>query len=143
MNKSSIAIVALLALIGLALACPGTPTVKNLSNSRVGYGSASRHARCPSSKLIDHRQQPLTRANLNGQWSLMFFGYTHCPDICPIGLQTMAEMIKAIDDSDVSGMLQVYFMSVDPERDRPESAGRIRRLISIPGSMAPPRRSSS
>ena len=50
----------------------------------------------------------------------MFFGYVHCPDICPITLQTMNEMLTAIDDNDVSDALQIIFVSVDPERDKPE-----------------------
>ena len=50
----------------------------------------------------------------------MFFGYTHCPDICPASLQTMGEMLRAIDDADVARAVKVYFISVDPERDLPD-----------------------
>ena len=74
----------------------------------------------PEFELLDHNQRPLTRASLKGKWNLMFFGYTHCPDICPASLQTLSEMMGSIDDPDVSGALRVYFVSVDPERDRPE-----------------------
>jgi cytochrome oxidase Cu insertion factor (SCO1/SenC/PrrC family) len=65
-------------------------------------------------------KQPLTRASLEGKWNLIFFGYTHCPDICPASLQTLSEMMGSIEDPDVTGALRVYFVSVDPERDRPE-----------------------
>ena len=50
----------------------------------------------------------------------MFFGYTHCPDICPASLQTMSDMVNAIEDPDVAAALRVYFVSVDPERDNSE-----------------------
>ena len=50
----------------------------------------------------------------------MFFGYTHCPDICPISLQALADMMRAIEDKHVREAIQVYFVSVDPERDTAE-----------------------
>ena len=74
----------------------------------------------PEFELRDHNNQPLTRESLNGKWNLIFFGYTHCPDICPASLQTMAEMFTAIEDPDVLEAIQVYFVSVDPERDNAE-----------------------
>jgi protein SCO1/2 len=74
----------------------------------------------PEFELVDHDNQPLTRANLNGKWNLMFFGYTHCPDICPISLQVLSDMVTAIEDPDVVDALRIYFVSVDPERDKPE-----------------------
>lgn len=54
-----------------------------------------------------------------GNWSLLFFGYTHCPDVCPTELFMLAEMMRAIehDPAAVSQLPQVVFVSVDPERD--------------------------
>ena len=119
MNKSSIAIVALLALIG------GFSISWFLNNNKpveledgLWFGEQARAL--PEFELVDHDNRPLTRSSLNGKWSLIFFGYTHCPDICPASLQTMAEMFTAIEDPDVLGAMQVYFVSVDPERDNPE-----------------------
>lgn len=74
----------------------------------------------PEFELLDHNRRPLNRDSFSGKWNLIFFGYTHCPDICPASLQTMREMIGAINDPDVADALQVYFVSVDPERDKPE-----------------------
>lgn len=56
---------------------------------------------------------------IQGQWSLLFFGYTHCPDVCPTELFMLAEMMRAIEqDPDVvSQAPQVVFVSVDPNRD--------------------------
>jgi len=118
MNKSSIAIVAVIALVGgFALSWYVNSQKPVQLESGLWFGAQARAL--PEFELVDHRQQPLTRADLAGHWSLMFFGYTHCPDICPIALQTLADMMRQIDDSDVSGALRVYFVSVDPERDRP------------------------
>ena len=71
-------------------------------------------------ELVDHNNQSLDNSRLSGKWSLMFFGYTNCPDICPTSLQTLSDMMNAIDDSDVRNSIQVIFVSVDPERDSPE-----------------------
>jgi len=70
-------------------------------------------------ELRDQNNQPFGEKQLRGKWSLLFFGYTHCPDICPISLQAMAEMMEAIDDKHVREDLQVTFISVDPARDTP------------------------
>ena len=74
----------------------------------------------PEFHLIDHNNQNLDQSRLSGKWSLVFFGYTHCPDICPTSLQTLAEMMKMIDDPDVRNAIQVIFISVDPDRDSAE-----------------------
>lgn len=54
-----------------------------------------------------------------GKWSLLFFGYTHCPDVCPTELFMLAEMMRGIEQNPdaVSQPPQVVFVSVDPERD--------------------------
>ena len=119
MKRSSIIIVALIALIGgfgLSWYAHNSKPVE--LESGLWFGEQARAL--PEFELIDHNRQPLTRDSLRGQWSLLFFGFTHCPDICPISLQALADMYKAIDDADVSDALQIYFVSVDPGRDSPE-----------------------
>lgn len=119
MNKSSIAAVAIVALIsGLAISW----FIQNSKSIQLEAGTwFGEQARLlPEFELVDHDNRKLTRASLEGKWNLIFFGFTHCPDICPAGLQTMSEMVEAIDDPDVRSALQVYFVSVDPERDKPE-----------------------
>ena len=68
--------------------------------------------------LHDSNGQPFTLEQLTGHWSLLFFGYTHCPDVCPTTLQTLATMVKRLQanypDTDIP---QVVFVSVDPARD--------------------------
>ena len=72
----------------------------------------------PAFELTDHEGRPFTRESLKGRWTFLFFGYTHCPDVCPTTLQAMAMTLKAIKPGErpVGGM----FISVDPERDTQE-----------------------
>ena len=119
MNKSSIAIVALLALIGGFSISWFISSNKPIElETGLWFGEQARAL--PEFELIDHNDQALNRTSLTGKWSLMFFGYTHCPDICPASLQTMSDMVNAIEDPDVAAALRVYFVSVDPERDNSE-----------------------
>ena len=73
----------------------------------------------PEFQLLDHNNQSFGKPELAGKWSLMFFGYTSCPDVCPTSLQSLSDMMKAIGDEDVRRVLQVIFISVDPDRDTP------------------------
>ena len=69
-------------------------------------------------ELIDHHGQPFTKAQLNDKWSLVFFGYTSCPDVCPTTLQNLSfiyDELKAITQKS-----QVLLVSVDPQRDSQE-----------------------
>lgn len=63
----------------------------------------------------------LTERNLIGKWDLVFFGYTHCPDICPVTLQKMQQMTAQLahDNPKLLANTQVIFISVDPKRDTP------------------------
>lgn len=69
--------------------------------------------------LIDESGEAFTEANLEGKWSLLFFGFTHCPDICP---STMADMNRLVDglSEEERQRLQIVLVTVDPERDTPE-----------------------
>ena len=119
MNKSSIAAVAVVALLGgLALSWMIKSSKPVELEAGTWFGEQARAL--PEFELIDHDNRPLDRNSFEGKWNLIFFGFTHCPDICPASLQTMNEMLAAIDDPDVLAALQVYFVSVDPERDKPE-----------------------
>jgi protein SCO1/2 len=119
MNKSSIAIVALAALVtGFAISWYLGSSKPVQLEAGTWFGEQARAL--PEFELVDHDNSPLTRTSLNGKWNLIFFGYTHCPDICPTSMQTLSDMMRAIEDPDVAGALRVYFVSVDPERDQPE-----------------------
>lgn len=70
-------------------------------------------------ELRTHRDEPFNPASLKGKWSFMFFGYTHCPDICPTTMQVLADMDKRLADLEPGfhDDTQVVFVSVDPARD--------------------------
>jgi protein SCO1/2 len=70
-------------------------------------------------ELTDHRGQPFGRQELTGKWSLLFFGFTHCPDVCPTTMAAAAKMYEGLDAEDRE-RLQVVLVSLDPERDTTE-----------------------
>ena len=63
--------------------------------------------------------EPFTRASLNGSPSMVFFGFTHCPEVCPTSLADMASWYEALGDE--ASDLKAYFITVDPERDTAEA----------------------
>ena len=66
-------------------------------------------------QLTDQAGQTVTDQNLKGRPTLIFFGFTHCPDVCPTSLFEISEVLKAMgSDAD---RVNAYFVSVDPERD--------------------------
>jgi len=68
--------------------------------------------------LTGHDGKPRTLADFRGKAVVLFFGYTHCPDICPTTLVDVAEAMKKLGkDAD---RVQVLFVTLDPERDTPE-----------------------
>jgi protein SCO1 len=69
--------------------------------------------------LIDTQGRSFGPANLRGHWSLMFFGYTSCPDFCPATLTTLAAVEKRLRAAKAVAPPQVIFVSVDAKRDTP------------------------
>ena len=67
--------------------------------------------------LVDQNSKPITDKDLNGHPFLVFFGFTHCPDVCPTTLFDVSEIFRALgpDAKDVRAL----FITVDPERDTP------------------------
>ena len=68
-------------------------------------------------QLSDHNHQRYDNRRLAGQWNVLFFGYTHCPDICPTVMQDMAKVYNEYTKQQDAKDLQVVFVSVDPNRD--------------------------
>lgn len=66
--------------------------------------------------LVDSGGAPFTADSFAGHASLLFFGFTHCPDVCPNTLGLLAQVMRSTQAPD----LTVYLVSVDPERDTPE-----------------------
>nr|CRH04870.1 Putative electron transport protein SCO1/SenC [Candidatus Magnetococcus massalia] len=68
-------------------------------------------------ELQDHEGKPFSNARFKGRWSLIFFGYTHCPDICPTSMNLMAELFEVLKERGEVKPYQGLFVSVDPDRD--------------------------
>ncbi|BAP42352.1 SCO family protein [Pseudomonas sp. 21LCFQ02] len=73
----------------------------------------------PALKMTDQHGEPVSIDQLKDKWTLVFFGYTYCPDICPATLAQLRQ-IKAGLTEEQAGRLRVVLVSVDPERDTPE-----------------------
>jgi protein SCO1/2 len=70
-------------------------------------------------QLTDQAGRTVTEKNMQGRPTLIFFGFTHCPDICPTSLFEISEVLRAMGkDAD---RVNAYFISVDPERDTTEA----------------------
>ena len=71
-----------------------------------------------SFSLIDHNKAVFDNSVLKDRWSFIFFGYTHCPDVCPTTLSVLNSVARKLGDLDED--IRFVFLSVDPERDTPE-----------------------
>lgn len=69
--------------------------------------------------LTDHHGRTVTDRDLRGGWTLLYFGYTSCPDVCPTELQTMAAALGMLPP-DLAARVRPVFATIDPERDTPE-----------------------
>jgi protein SCO1/2 len=78
----------------------------------------------PEFELVDQFGDAVTPATFRGQWSLVFFGFTHCPDICPLTLQVLASARDSLRAAGYQPLPRIVLVSVDPERDTPELMGR-------------------
>ena len=90
-----------------------------LTFSGVGLLVAARPKTIEGFTLTDQGGQPFSLSNLQGKASLVFFGFTHCPDVCPTTLLKLAQIKKT---AAVKG-LQVVFITVDPARDTTQLVG--------------------
>ena len=76
--------------------------------------------------LLDADGRPFTAASLRDRWTVVFFGFTHCPDVCPTTLTVMSQMKKQLADLPATQQPNVMLFTVDPERDTPE---RLREYV--------------
>lgn len=82
--------------------------VEQLQKVALGQGNFS---------LLDHRGQRRTKQDFLGSWVLLYFGFTHCPDICPDELDKLSAVVLALDQDNPLPPVQPVFITVDPERD--------------------------
>lgn len=87
--------------------------------------------------LIDHHGKAVTDEDFRGSWLLIFFGYTHCPDVCPTSLAVTGLVMDELGED--AAKVQPLFITIDPERDMPEVMAAYvadfhPRLIGLSGS---------
>ena len=98
--------------VAVAAACSpsSAPSFKSTDISGVDYGKSFR--------LTDHTGKERTLADFGGKAVVIFFGFTHCPDVCPTTLAGMRAVMEKLGDD--AKRVQVLFVTVDPERDTKE-----------------------
>jgi len=88
--------------------------------------------------LTDHTGKHRTMADFKGKVVVLFFGYTHCPDVCPTTMNDLKQTMKLLGDK--SDQVQVLFVTVDPERDTQEVLAQFvphfdKRFIGLRGTL--------
>jgi len=109
-----VAIAAALAVVTMVVVGRQAPAPQSLEVGSTGQAQVG-----GPFQLVNQDGQPVDQTILNGKWTLVFFGFTYCPDYCPTTL-TMLEATKA-QLGDKAKDLQFLFISVDPERDTPQA----------------------
>ena len=125
MNRSAAivvgsAVAALIAIVGLRYAASERPAA--VPPALVGILREA-PAALPDFELRDHNGAAFGRAELHGRWTLLFFGYTSCPDICPTTMLTLRELAAELRRRG-DPLPQVVLVSVDPARDGAEQLAR-------------------
>jgi protein SCO1 len=118
----SIAFICLVGILGVGAALIWRHAAAPLELTTGTYLSPRRAL--PDFSLIDQRGRPFGPGNLRGHWSMLFFGYTNCPDFCPTTLATLAAMERRLRASGAAVRPQVIFMSVDAKRDTPQQLAK-------------------
>jgi protein SCO1/2 len=125
MTRTQTTVVVLVALVALVM---GLTVFKTLNRSGqlnpaelldAGIVLLPQSRPLPELTLIDVEGQPQAVTALTGRWTLMFFGYTFCPDICPTTLAELRQLQGLLSEEDLQ-RLQVVMVSIDPNRDTPE-----------------------
>ncbi len=78
----------------------------------------------PAFSLLNQDGDRVDQSVFEGQWDLVFFGFTHCPDVCPATLQVLATAKQTLADMGQQPLPRIVLVSVDPERDTPEILGQ-------------------
>ncbi|MEU7554823.1 SCO family protein [Streptomyces sp. NPDC044571] len=130
MRTTRVTVAALVAAAALALTACGGETAKTDSVTQITSQSKTGKATVldrpfdkPDLVLTDTTGKPWNlREQTKGKPTLIYFGYTNCPDVCPLTMSNIAVAKKALPKAD-QDQLQVVFVTTDPERDTPDSLG--------------------
>ena len=116
-----IGIVAIVAALAGALLARGTLSERSLPQAAMVAGTLLQPPRpLADFALVDQNEQPFTANRLRDHWTLLFFGFTNCPDVCPATLGVLAQIEKNLHDLPTELRPNVVLVSVDPERDTPQ-----------------------
>jgi protein SCO1 len=115
----------------LIAGCNGAPQFKSTDITGAPYGHTL--------ELADHHGKPRRLEDFRGKAVVLFFGFTHCPDICPTTLADAAQAVKSLGRD--AERVQVLMVSVDPERDTPEALAKYvtafdPRFLALRGDLA-------
>lgn len=94
----------------------GDPSPETTSLRVPGYALPQPLA-LQSFRLVDQQGHEFTLDDLRNRWTLLFFGYTHCPDVCPTTLAQLRSVTKLLSSHADSVIPAVVFVSIDPQRD--------------------------
>lgn len=125
MNRkiTTILIVALAAGLGLALSSrlfpPSLPVNHVPALPALQATKVIDTSRALAPFTLQSANGPLTADSLKGHWTLVFIGFTHCPDVCPTALTDLAKAQKLWAEAKLPNTPRVLFVSIDPERDTP------------------------
>lgn len=112
------------AILGVAFAAGAWMALKTFSTSPAARPSVATllpvAIKLPSFALLDQNGDAIDRSVFEGRWDLVFFGFTNCPDVCPLTLQTLSAARQELTESGFSPLPRNVLVSVDPERDTPE-----------------------
>ena len=72
-----------------------------------------------SFSLIDSNEKEFLPQDFEGKWNVLFFGFTFCPDICPITMSMLSRIEKGLDNEDLD-KIRIFLVTVDPDRDSPD-----------------------
>ena len=111
--KTSITILGGCLLIFLFIMLPIVLSIQEKKDKFISSYSGS------SFDLKDVNNKPITEKSFQGPLTAIFFGFTNCPDICPLTLSNLDQVLEKLND-DESKKFSVYFISIDPEKDSPK-----------------------
>ena len=125
------AVAAVVAVVLLWPGLRGSAPTGSLAGSSIGGPFA----------LVDQHGKPFTDKNLKGRYSLVYFGYTYCPDVCPLDVQNLSQGLAAFEKANptLGAKVVPVFVTVDPERDDPAAltafaANFHPRLVALTGT---------
>jgi protein SCO1/2 len=110
---------AIVASVLLVILAGGSLVVMQRMAERAGGGTASGTVSIGGPfTLVEGSGKTVTEQDFQGKWLLVFFGYTHCPDVCPTTLNTVANALDELPAAD-RDKVRALFVTVDPDRDTP------------------------